>query len=542
MARCLTCETNYPDDVAFCPKDGTALGDRLLENRYRILSKLGQGGMGTVYVAEHVALGKRVAVKILKEEVSRDPAMAKRFEQEAVAASRIGQENIVDVTDFGRTPEGSLYFVMEYLEGRTLADLIQRERVLPVSRACNILAQICEAIEAAHARGIVHRDLKPHNVVLLDRPGRPDFVKVLDFGISKMGWRQEPITEQGAILGTPEYMAPEQASGESVDPRTDVYAIGVIAYELLTGTLPFRGDHSVATMLKHINEAVEPPRKRRPDLGIPEELEAAIMRALSKKPDDRQPTVTQLRLAVARHIAGPIPLSAAVSTSPTLPGAPPLEPEQPPTLATPSRASRPQPAAFTPLPRNPSAPPPPDEPFADTLYRVPRRNPWPLVGALGGLVAIAGVVVLMATRSGPGTTGLETPTTTPTTTTASNPPPDKPVENPTTTAAATTTTPPPDKPAPPEKVAVRSTPEGASVFRGTQRLGQTPLDLDRPSAATDLRFELDGHEPQVRRVTPEEAQVEVTLVKRHGKRQSRDKRNNPKQPFDQAEDLKANPF
>jgi serine/threonine-protein kinase len=143
MARCLTCETTYPEDVAFCPKDGTALGDRLLENRYRILSKLGQGGMGTVYVAEHVALGKRVAVKVLKEEVSRDPAMAKRFEQEAVAASRIGQENIVDVTDFGRTPEGSLYFVMEYLEGRTLADLLQRERVLPVGRACHILAQIC---------------------------------------------------------------------------------------------------------------------------------------------------------------------------------------------------------------------------------------------------------------------------------------------------------------------------------------------------------------------------------------------------------------
>jgi eukaryotic-like serine/threonine-protein kinase len=518
MARCLTCDTSYPEDISFCPGDGTALGDRLLENRYRVLSKIGAGGMGTVYVAEHVALGKRVAVKVLKEDVSRDPAMAKRFEQEAVAASRIGQENIVDVTDFGRTAEGSLYFVMEYLDGRTLADLLQRERVLPVGRACNILVQVCEAIEAAHARGIVHRDLKPHNIVLLDRPGRPDFVKVLDFGISKMGWRQEPITEQGAILGTPEYMAPEQASGESVDPRTDVYAIGVMAYELLTGTLPFRGDHSVATMLKHINETVEPPRKRRPDLAIPEELETAVLRALSKKPDDRQQTVTQLRLAVARHIAGPIPLSAAVSTAPTLPGAPPLELE---------RTARP-------------APPAPDEPFADTIYRVPRRNPWPLVGALGGLVAIGAVVVLMATRSGPGTTGLETQPTpveppAATTTAAPNPPPDKPVEPPAPVPKA------PDKPVA-VKLAIHSTPEGASVFRGRERLGQTPLDVDRPSAATDLRFELDGHEPQVRRVTPEEAQVEVTLVKRHGKRQSRDRRNNPNQSFDQSQDLKANPF
>ncbi|HVE87239.1 MAG TPA: protein kinase [Myxococcales bacterium] len=521
MARCLTCENSYPDDVAFCPQDGTALGDRLLENRYRIVSKLGQGGMGTVYVAEHMALGKRVAVKVLKEEISRDPAMAKRFEQEAVAASRIGQENIVDVTDFGRTPEGSLYFVMEYLEGRTLADLLQRERVLPVGRACNILAQVCEAIEAAHARGIVHRDLKPHNIVLLDRPGHPDFVKVLDFGISKMGWRQEPITEQGAILGTPEYMAPEQASGESVDPRTDIYAIGVMAYELCTGTLPFRGDHSVATMLKHINESVEPPRRRRPDLDIPEELEQAILKALSKKADDRQQTVTQLRLAIARHIGGPIPLSTTVSGAATLPGTP---------LLSAAPAAGPVQASFTPLPiRGGQATPSPgkpekpasDEPFADTLYRVPRRNPWPLVGALGGLLAIAGVAVVMATRGGPM--------------------PVQPPEMPPPPAVAAEAPPPPPAPPPPvEKVAVRSTPEGAAVFRGDERLGQTPLDLDRPAAATELRFELAGHEPQVRRVTPAETAVDVTLVKRRGKRQSRDRRND--KSFDQAEDLKANPF
>ncbi|HZN93344.1 MAG TPA: serine/threonine-protein kinase [Myxococcales bacterium] len=534
MARCLTCETTYPDDTAFCPRDGTALGDRLLENRYRILSKLGMGGMGTVYVAEHVALGKRVAVKVLKEEVSRDPSMAKRFEQEAVAASRIGQENIVDVTDFGRTPEGSLYFVMEYLEGRTLADLLQRERVLPVGRACSILAQICEAIEAAHARGIVHRDLKPHNIVLLDRPGHPDFVKVLDFGISKMGWRQEPITEQGAILGTPEYMAPEQASGESVDPRTDIYALGVMAYELVTGTLPFRGDHSVATMLKHINEAVEPPRHRRPDLGIPEELEQAILKALSKKADDRPQTVTQLRLAIARHIGGPIPLSTPVANLPNIPTIPgtPAHLATPTGVqfsapATPSRISAPHPAVFTPVPQGSRAPGQ-DEPFADTLYRVPRRSPWPLLGALGGLGAIAGVAVLLATgRSAPGPEPVQPPATVP-------------VETATPVAVPAPAPPPP---AAPEKLAVRSMPEGATVFRGSEKLGQTPMDLERPAATTDLRFELAGHEPQVRRVMPEEAQVDVTLVKRRGKRQSRDRRNdNPKQPFDQAEDLKANPF
>jgi serine/threonine-protein kinase len=376
----------YDEDIAFCPRDGAALGERLLDQRYRIVSKLGSGGMGTVYLAEHVALGKRVAVKVLKPEVSRDPAMARRFEQEAVAASRIGQENIVDVTDFGHTPEGSLYFVMEYLEGRTLAEVLQRERLLPVGRACAVLVQICQAIEAAHARGIVHRDLKPHNIVLLDRAGRPDFVKVLDFGISKMGWRQEPITEQGAILGTPEYMAPEQASGESVDPRTDVYAIGVIAYELVTGTLPFRGDHSVATMLKHINEQPEPPRRRRPDLPIPEELEGAIMKALSKKMDDRQATVSQLRVTFARHLTAPIPLATEV-------------PASAPTAEGRTLADRPSVAATS------------SEAFADTLASaaIQRRSPVPYLIGLAALGAVGAALALRSPAPAPAPQDAEPP-------------------------------------------------------------------------------------------------------------------------------------
>ncbi|HZN91710.1 MAG TPA: protein kinase, partial [Myxococcales bacterium] len=158
MARCPTCKILYSSDVVFCPRDGTALGDWLLDSRYRIVSKLGTGGMGVVYLAKHVKLGKPVAVKVLKEEISHDPTIIKRFTQEAEAASRIGHENIVNVTDSGSTPEGLLYFVMEYLQGHTLADLLHHERVLTLGRASNILVQICEAMEAAHVHEIIHRD------------------------------------------------------------------------------------------------------------------------------------------------------------------------------------------------------------------------------------------------------------------------------------------------------------------------------------------------------------------------------------------------
>jgi serine/threonine-protein kinase len=281
-----------------CPADGSELvqGDpllgQILGDRYRILERIGTGGMGTVYRAEHVILRKRLAIKVLRPELSMDEGLVQRFQQEAIAASQVGQENIVDVTDFGRTPRGALYFVMEDLDGENLQQVLTACGPLLLARALLILSQLCRALTAAHGRGIVHRDLKPENVILLRRADGSDFVKVVDFGISKTGRERRRLTRAGMIMGTPEYMAPEQGAAATVDQRADIYALGVLAYEMLTGKLPFQCETPMATLLAHQTRAPEPPGRHRPDL--PAELEALILRALEKRPDARQQTMLEV--------------------------------------------------------------------------------------------------------------------------------------------------------------------------------------------------------------------------------------------------------
>jgi len=263
MPVCPTCRTPSEDGVLICPVDGTRLPQgvglvgRTVGERYRILGRIGEGGMGTVYLCEHIALGKRMAVKVLRPEFSRDEELLRRFQHEARAASQIGQENIIDVFDFGHTAEGSAYFVMEALEGESLGRILTREGPMSLQRALPILMQICRALGAAHQRGIVHRDLKPENVFVVRREDGADFVKVLDFGISKSALASEAkrLTRAGSIIGTPEYMSPEQAAATSVDHRSDIYGFGVVAYEMLTGRLPFQGETPLATLLKHQSEA-----------------------------------------------------------------------------------------------------------------------------------------------------------------------------------------------------------------------------------------------------------------------------------------------
>ncbi|HET9596922.1 MAG TPA: serine/threonine-protein kinase [Anaeromyxobacteraceae bacterium] len=304
MATCPTCHAACDDGAQACPVDGTPLADpllgRVVGDRYRIMCRIGSGGMGTVYRAEHVLLRKRVAVKVLRPELSSDDELVRRFQQEAIAASAIGQENIVDVTDFGRTAQGALYFVMEELPGVSLGALLRARGSLPVERAAPILAQVCRALGAAHARGIVHRDLKPDNVLVMRRDDGTDFVKVVDFGISKTGSGREParLTRAGTIIGTPEYMAPEQGAAATVDHRADVYAFGVLAYELVTGTLPFQGETAIATLLEHQTKPPEPPGRRRP--GLDPELERLILRALAKRPEERPQSMAEVASALTR--------------------------------------------------------------------------------------------------------------------------------------------------------------------------------------------------------------------------------------------------
>jgi serine/threonine-protein kinase len=294
-------------------RTGTTVG------KYKLREIVGRGGMGVVYRAEHVYIGKEVAVKILHEGYGGRDESIKRFLREARAASLINHPNIVDVTDFGKSNDGTVFFVMELLQGEPLDAVLSRDRRLDLLRAITIINQAAGALGAAHAKGIVHRDLKPENIMLTPREGRRelirqftdeqglhtiserekafDFVKILDFGVAKV---RDPdasegrVTQQGVVFGTPEYMAPETARIGVSDPRTDIWALGVIFYEMLTGTVPFAGDTAVDVMLKVVSEPVVPPRTRAPGIEITHEAEQLIMKALAKDPRQRQQSMEEL--------------------------------------------------------------------------------------------------------------------------------------------------------------------------------------------------------------------------------------------------------
>ena len=277
-----------------------------IDGRYRIVELIGEGGMGKVYKAEHVAIGKRVALKVLHPSYSRMPDLVERFRREARAASKIGHPNIVDVTDSGTTADGSVYFVMEYLEGVELGSIIEREGPIEVARALRISSQICRALSAAHAQGIVHRDLKPENVFLITRDGATDVVKVLDFGIAKTteaeAARERRLTSPGMAMGTPEYMAPEQAAGRPADARCDVYALGAIMYEMCTGEAPYSGENFMEILTKKATQDPPPPTALRPELA--HQVSALIMQSMARSPDDRPQSMEALEYELNKCLAG----------------------------------------------------------------------------------------------------------------------------------------------------------------------------------------------------------------------------------------------
>ncbi len=286
----------------------------LLNDRYKIIKKLGAGGMGAVYLAEHVMIERRVAIKILSQDFASKPDLVQRFIQEARAAARIGHENIVEVHDFGETASGSVFFTMEFLEGHDLAHVIQESGSLPIPRIRHILGQLCRALAAAHAKGIVHRDLKPENIYLVEKEGKSDFVKILDFGIAKMTTMEagnakpgggagsgNRLTQSGMIFGTAEYMSPEQARGETPDHRVDIYALGCILYEMLTGKVPFHAETYMGTLTKHMFEAAEPPSRR--NRTIPADIEAICLRAMEKDRTRRFQSMTEFAQAIDGEIA-----------------------------------------------------------------------------------------------------------------------------------------------------------------------------------------------------------------------------------------------
>ncbi len=266
------------------------LEGKVLAERYRILRRIGDGGMATVYLGEHTGIEKQCAIKVLNIAYAHQQDAVDRFLREARAASRIQHENVIDITDFGRAPNGSVFFVMELLAGDDLATLVRREGPIAWPRVRHIALQICRALSAAHAKGIVHRDLKPENVFRIHRGADQDFVKVLDFGIARVvtgsvGGRA--LTSAGMVFGTPAYMSPEQCDGRVADARSDVYSLGVVLFELLTGRPPFMADTPLGFLKQHCFD--EPPslRATTPSAEIPERVEAVVLRALAKEPDQR---------------------------------------------------------------------------------------------------------------------------------------------------------------------------------------------------------------------------------------------------------------
>jgi serine/threonine-protein kinase len=315
MKVCPTCSVRYPAEFKVCPRDAAELneieGDEPLDEligktiagSYTIVRVLGEGGMGRVYEARHTRIqGKRFAVKMLHPEYTRQPDVLTRFQREAEAAATIDSPYVVDVYDVDRTPDGRAFLVAEYLEGKEFAAYLDEVGKMSVGPAVRIVRQICKALAAAHDKGVVHRDMKPENVFLTGDLGQP-VAKVIDFGISKLGDAGgSSLTKTGMIMGTPSYMAPEQARGERVDHRADIYAVGAILYCALTGQRPFDRGDPTATLTAVLTQ--DPPRPRSLEASIPEPLEMIIQRAMAKRPVDRYASMAELDAELAAYEPG----------------------------------------------------------------------------------------------------------------------------------------------------------------------------------------------------------------------------------------------
>jgi serine/threonine-protein kinase len=473
---CPTC--GQRSDGLFCATDGTRLVDEptslvgsVLAERYRITRLIGEGGMGQVYEAEHVHIAKRFAIKLLKPDIVSQPATVARFRQEARSASSIGHENIVEIEDFATLPDGSVYLAMELLDGESLADRMHRGPV-PLPEAAQIVGAVLRGLGAAHDKGIVHRDMKPENVFLAKKGGR-EVPKILDFGIAKVTGPSEEgslnLTRTGAIFGTPLYMSPEQAKGQPTDLRTDIYSVGVILYELVTGRAPFRADSSVQLLNQHITVPPEPPSTAAPERHVPPALEAVVLRALEKEPAQR--------FADMRQFAAGLDEAARGLTADALPVA---AADAPPVAL--GLASRPLGAA----PSSPSLPPP------DGATN--RRGPLPIVLALG--LAVAGGVVWFATR----------------------PRPSAPVAPPAPALAPTLPPPAPTVPPPApsvQQVLISSAPPGARILHDGVKLAETPDEVTVPDGKTlEVTLHKEGYVDKTLTVDPAQGRKLVVHLER----------------------------
>jgi serine/threonine-protein kinase len=309
------CGTQYADDVRFCPNDGQTLRStspthdlvgQIVADRYHIVKKLGEGGMGQVYLGEHVKMGRRSAIKVMNPSMVHDPDAVARFNREAANASRITHPHVCAIYDFGETPDGLIYLAMEFIEGEPLTDVLDREQALSVARATRIFQQAADGLQAAHDLGIVHRDLKPDNIMISRGRDGADVVKVVDFGIAKAVGGDDAgqkVTKTGLVVGTPEYMSPEQLAGDAVDGRSDLYSLALVYFRMLTGRLPFEGETVQDLMVKRLTDAPAALAAARPDLSFPAGLQPVFDTALTRSPADRYQSVAKFAEDV-RAVAG----------------------------------------------------------------------------------------------------------------------------------------------------------------------------------------------------------------------------------------------
>ncbi len=464
MKGCPKCGQRFVGEEEFCPQDGEALlpieGDETdpligttLEGRYTIQRKLGEGGMGVVYEAIHTVIGKRCAVKVLRSDIAGEASVSERFIQEARSAAAIGSEHIIEITDFGRTPYSSPYFVMEYLDGKSLQGVLTDNPKLELFRALHIVDQCCDALAQAHAAGVIHRDLKPDNLILIQKGKDPDFVKVLDFGIAKVASENRRLTQTGTIFGTPQYMAPEQAAGTAIDKRVDVYSLGIILYEILSGRVPFEADTFMGVLTKHLYEEPIPPRSLSPPVDIPVSVEAIILKAIAKNPDKRFQTMQEFQENIRAVMNG----------------------REPPCASN--------------ILRNSTLPPSPSEvvgeatgsPVLGKAAKGKRR--FPLFLVVGGLAMAAACVAAVMLLSG-GETGDNRAGTTPAGAEGE--------------AVVVPVQPPPEPEAPASSIRLTSRLEGATLYKGTTAIGALPQEVPRPEgnqSPTVYRLEREGYEP-----------------------------------------------
>lgn len=427
MKRCPECSQTYEDQLQFCTRDGRSLivpedtptliaradtpnrssdGDpmigKVIAGRFRLLSKVGQGGMGAVYKAQHTRMNRVTAIKILTSELASNHEFIARFQREAEMASQIDHPNAVAIYDFGEAEDGIIYLAMEFENGRSLSSVLEQEGPLALDRVVSITRQAADALGAAHQLGILHRDFKPDNVMLCDKPNQRDWVKVVDFGIAKRAVgdpSEQGLTQIGTVLGTPLYMSPEQVAGEPLDPRSDLYSLALVTYQMLTAALPFDGSSVQSQMVKRLLEPPKPLRLARPQLELPPMVEGVVMRALARYPRDRfsstrefadvlERAVCDYRLAQSQRQAPP-PNQQPFFGNPAGPmlnagnGAPPM-------AANPSNFPIPQPGPpQMPAPRpfagpvsNPSLPfsaqpaPYAANPAAQYTVPAPQQNPY----------------------------------------------------------------------------------------------------------------------------------------------------------------------